>query len=148
MMESLADKVRMSLLWVLAMVAFFAYRTLAVNAGAGEVSLLGDQDFASYLLVMMVFAFLSVTLGGRLNRLTNIVAGAIFTVAQVIMLIDGLVGYPSETFNLMTAVTVVAMASVVWFALRWPIHTFPTAPRTRRAREGSEPRVTSYAETH
>jgi hypothetical protein len=28
-------------------------------------------------------------------------------------------GYPSATFNLMTAATVVAMAAVVWLAYRW-----------------------------
>ena len=137
-MEDLAYRVRMSALWLMAMIAFFAYRTLAVNAGATEVSLLGDQDFASYLLVMMVFAFLSLTLGNRLNRLTNIVAGAIFTVAQVIMLLDGLTGYPSETFNLMTGATVIATASVVWFALRWPKRPAAAKPTIPVAREAAE----------
>jgi hypothetical protein len=116
----LSYKVRLSALWLLAMVAFFAYRTLAASEGATNVSLLGNQDFATYLLVLMAFAFLSLALPSRLNRLTNIIAGAIVGVLQVIMLVDGLLGYPSKTFNLMTGVTVVTMASVVWFALRWP----------------------------
>lgn len=118
-MDDLAYKVRLSALWLLGMVAFFAYRTLAVSQGATEVSLLGNRDFSTYLLVMMAFAFLSLVLGSRLSRLTNLIAGAIFLVLQAIMLGDGLAGYSSETFNLMTGVTVVAMASVVWFAYRW-----------------------------
>ena len=119
-MDDLSYKVRLATLWLLAMIAFSAYRMLALSAGATEVSLLGDQDFASYLLVMAAFAFLSLTLPSRLNRLANIIAGSIFGVAQVIMLVDGLVGYTSEVFNAMTGVTVVAMASVIWLAYRWP----------------------------
>ena len=81
---------------------------------------MGDRDFASYLLVMMVFGFLALTLTSRLNRTVNMVAGAIFLVAQLGLLVDGLFGYPSEPFNVMTGVTVVVMASVVWLAFRWP----------------------------
>lgn len=119
-MDELSYKIRIAALWLLGIVAFFAYRTLAVSEQAREVSLLGNRDFTSYLLVMMAFAFLSLTMTRRLNRLMNMIAGAIFLVAQSIVLGDGLVGYPSETFNVMTGVTVVAMASIVWLAFRWP----------------------------
>jgi hypothetical protein len=129
----LAYKVRLSALWLLGMIAFFAYRTLAASEGATNVSLLGNQDFATYLLVMMAFAFLSLVLPSRLNRLTNIIAGGIVGVLQVIMLVDGVLGYPSETFNLMTGVTVVTMASVVWFALMWPKRPDGTQPAPRRS---------------
>jgi hypothetical protein len=118
--EELSYKVRISVFWLLQMVAFFAYRTFAVSEGATEVSVLDTDDFASYLLVAMAFAFLSLTLPSRLNRLTNIIAGSIFGVGQLIMLIDGLTGYPSATFNLMTGATIVFMASVIWFAYKWP----------------------------
>jgi hypothetical protein len=122
-MDELSYKVRIAALWLLSTVAFFAYRTIALSEGAGagelhQVSLLTNQDFALYLLVMMVFGFLSLVLPSRLNRLTNMIAGAVVGVAQVI--IDGLVGYPSAVFNLMTGVTVVAMAAVIWLAFRWP----------------------------
>lgn len=119
-MDELSYKVRIAALWLLAMIAFFAYRTLALSDGATEVSLLGDRDFASYLLVMMLFAFLSLILPRRLNRLTNIIAGAIFGAAQAIMLVDGTVGYGWRAFNLMTGASVVVLASIVWFANRWP----------------------------
>ena len=119
-METLSYRVRISALWLLHMVAFFAYRTLAVSEGATEVSVLDNDDFASYLLVAMIFTFLSLILKGRANRWTNIIAGAIVGILQLIMFVDGIVGYPSATFNLMTGATVVAMASVVWFAYKWP----------------------------
>lgn len=119
-MEVLAHKLRLAMLWLLSMVALFAYRTLALSEDATEVSILGNDDFATYLLVMMLFAFLSMTLPTQMNRRVNLVAGAIVGVGQVIMLTDGLLGYPSATFNLMTGATVVMMASIVWLASRWP----------------------------
>jgi len=119
-MDELSYKNRIAALWLLAIVAFVGYRTLAVNEQAREVSLLGNQDFASYLLVMMTFAFLSLILPSRLNRLMNMIAGGIFLVLQSIMLADGAFGYPSGTFNAMTGVTVVATGSIVWLAFRWP----------------------------
>ena len=118
--QDLSYKVRMSTLWLLQGVAFFAYRTIAVSEGATEVSLLSNEDFASYLLVAMGFAFLSLVLPSRLDRLTNLIAGTIFGVIQAIMLADGLTAYPTAVFNLMTGATVVVMAAVVWFAYRWP----------------------------
>ena len=119
-MDELSYKVRIASLWLLAIVAFFGYRTLAVSAGAREVSLLGDTDFASYLSVLMLFAFLSLVLPSRLNRLTNEIAGTIFLVAQLIMLADGVIGYPPEVFNAMTGAAVIATASITWLAFRWP----------------------------
>jgi hypothetical protein len=119
-MAELSYKVRIAALWFLHIVAFFVYRTLALSDGATEVSVLGNDDFAIYLVVAMGFAFLSLTLPSRLNRLTNIIAGAIFGVLQLIMLVDGITGYPSATFNLMTGATVVVMASVIWFSYKWP----------------------------
>ena len=119
-MRDLSYKVRIAALWLLYLVAFFAYRTLALSEGADEVSLLGNDDFAVYMLVGMGFAFLSLVLPSRLNRLTNVVAGAIFAVFQVIMLADGLVGYPSATFNLMTGATLAFLGAVIWFAAVWP----------------------------
>jgi hypothetical protein len=36
------------------------------------------------------------------------------------MLIDGVTGYPSVSFNLMIGAVVVFMAAVIWLAFRWP----------------------------
>ena len=120
MEDQLSYRLRMSALWILQMIAFFAYRTIAVSEGVTEVSVLSNSELATVLLVMMVFAFLSLTLGIlRFNRLMNIIAGAIFAVLQLIMLIDGLTAYPAQSFNLMTGASVVFAASVVWLAARW-----------------------------
>jgi hypothetical protein len=139
-MEALAYKVRLAAFWLLSAVAFFAYRTLALSAEATEVSLLGD-DFATYLLVIMGFAALALILPTRQNRSVNLIAGSIVGVAQVIMLIDGLLGYPSATFNLMTGATVVNMAAVVWLAYRWhePATEKPAAKADRTAQRHRTP---------
>lgn len=147
-MDELSYKVRIATLWLVAIVAFFAYRTLAIAAGANEVSLLGDRDFVSYLAVMMGFAFLSLMLPSRFDRLVNLVAGAIFSVLQVIMLIDGWVGYPSETFNVMTGATVVATASIAWLAFRWPLGAGTALTPARDARvdhKTAAPKPTAHA---
>ena len=121
-MEDLSYRVRISVLWVLHIVAFFAYRTFAVSDGATEVSVLGNNDLAAYLLGMMVFTFLTLFLKGGSNRLMNIIGGSIMGVTQVIMLVDGLIGYPTASFNWMTGATIVILASIVWFTVKWPKH--------------------------
>jgi len=124
-MEELSYKIRISVLWVLHIVTFFAYRTFAVSDGATEVSVLGNNDLASYLLGMMVFTFLTLILKRQNNRLMNIIGGSIMGVAQVIMIVDGLIGYPTASFNWMTGATIVILASIVWFAVRWPKQQTP-----------------------
>ena len=102
------------------MIAFFAYRTIAVSEGVTEVSVLSNSELATVLLIMMVFAFLSLILGNlRSNRLMNIIAAAVFGVMQLIMLVDGLTAYPVQSFNLMTGASVVFMGTVIWIASRW-----------------------------
>lgn len=123
-MDALASKVRLAALWILSAVALFAYRTLALSENATEVSMLINEDFATYLLVMMFFAFLSLVLPLRINRLTNLIAGTIVGVAQTAMLADGLVGYPSATFNLLTGATLVNSGAIIWLAYRWHQPTF------------------------
>lgn len=116
----LSYKLRISTLWIMQMIAFTAYRTIAIAEGATEVSVLSSEELANVLLIMMVFAFLSLILGDRINRLTNIIAGSVFFLLNAIMLVDGLTAYPSARFNLMTGAEVVFAAAVVWFAFRWP----------------------------
>jgi hypothetical protein len=120
MQQDLAYKVRISALWLLFIVGFFAYRTLAVSEGATEVSVLDNDQFASYMLVAIGFAFLSLLLPSRLDRLTNLIAGTIFAMGQVAMFVDGITGYGGASFNLMTGATVAITASIPWLAYRWP----------------------------
>lgn len=119
-METLAYKVRLSALWLMSIVAFFVYRTLALSEGATEVSVLTNTELARVSFIMMVFGFLTLMLPRTLNRLTNIIAGSIFLVGQLIMLLDGLTAYSDASFNLMTGAAVAFLATVVGLAVRWP----------------------------
>lgn len=134
-MQDLSYKVRISTLWLLFMVGFFAYRTLALSEDAPEVSLQADVQFATYLLVAMGLAFLSLVLPSRLDRLTNVIGGLVFGVAQVAMFADGITGYPAAVFNLMTGATLVILASIVWLAYRWPIPTIAAVKESSAAEE-------------
>lgn len=119
-MEGPAYKLRIAMLWIIDMVAFFAYRTIALNESATEVTVLSNSELATVLLIMMAFAFLSMVVKSGFNRLMNLIAGAIFALLQAIMLGDGLTAYPTAVFNLMTGAAVFSMGAVVWLAARWP----------------------------
>jgi hypothetical protein len=119
-MEGLSYKVRISVLWILFIITYFIYRTLALSVDATNVSILGNVEFASMMLALMLFTVLTLTLDNKTNRTVNMVAGGVFFAVQVIMLIDGMVGYSSEPFNWMTAASLVITALVFYFALRWP----------------------------
>jgi hypothetical protein len=118
--EELSNRVRISAFWILHIVAFFAYRTLASSVDAYNVSILNNTDFASYLAVMMAITLLSLILKGRTNRSLNIIAGSIVGAGQIIMFVDGMVGYPTEPFNWMTGATLVFMAAVIWLGIKLP----------------------------
>jgi hypothetical protein len=118
--EELSYRVRITALWILHIVAFFAYRTLAASVDAFNVSILNNTDFASYMAVIMAITLLSLVLKGRANRSFNIIAGAVVGAGQIIMFVDGMVGYPAEPFNWMTGATIVFMGAVVWLAIKLP----------------------------
>ena len=71
-MENLTlNRTRVSVLWLLAMISLFGYATLAANEvpeNFNNLSLVSDQDVASVSVVLMVFAFLSLTLKGSANH--------------------------------------------------------------------------------
>jgi hypothetical protein len=48
------------------------------------------------------------------------------------MFADGITGYPEATFNLMTGATVVIVASIIWFAYRWPKEAIVEASDTSK----------------
>ena len=119
-MEELSYRVRLAALWVMNMIAFFAYRTIAISEGATEVSVLSNMELATILVLLMVFAFLTLLLGRKNNRPMNIIAGTVFGIGELALFIDGITGYPSAPFNVMTGAAVVLMVSVVWLARKWP----------------------------
>jgi len=119
-MEELSNRVRISALWIMHIIAFFAYRTLALSENANEVSILSNVDFSSYITVMMTIAFLSLILRGRTYRSFNLIGGIVVGVTQAIMFVDGMVGYPKSPFNWMTAATLVIQAAIIWLAVKLP----------------------------
>jgi len=71
--------------------------------------------FAILLLVPLIMAFLSLTLKDSTNRWTNIIVGIVFTVFQLVALIETL-AEPSAWATLMELSKVVAPALIVWYA--------------------------------
>ena len=71
--------------------------------------------FAILLLVPLIMAFLSLTLKNPTNRWTNIILGIVFTVLQLVALIETL-AQPSAWAILMEISKVVAPALIVWYA--------------------------------
>lgn len=69
---------------------------------------------------MMVFAFLSVALQGRTNRLTNTIAGTVVGLGTFIALVDAVTVNFYGIYNLMMGAVVVSMILVVWFARKMP----------------------------
>ena len=118
-MENLSYKLKIAALWVLNMVFFIVYRTIALNENAVETSLLSNGELATMLALMFLFAVLTVFLKYKLNRSTNIIAGTVFGVAHLAVFVDGIIGYPTAIFNIMSGISILLMAAVIWLAVRW-----------------------------
>jgi hypothetical protein len=110
-------------LWILDIIGFAIYRTLAFNENAYNVSLTSIGEFMTIIAILAVITLLAVVLKGPLFRLLNIIAGIIFLVIQIIMFVDGITSYPSATFNIATGATIVVLATLVIFAFRLPKKT-------------------------
>ena len=119
-MEGLSYRLRLAALWIMNMIAFFAYRTIAISEGATEVSLLSNTELATILVLLMVFALLTLLLGRKNSRSMNIIAGVVFAIGELAIFVDGIVGYPSAPFNVMSGAAAVVMVAVVWLARKWP----------------------------
>jgi len=104
-------------------VALLGYVTIAVHEvpeNLSNISLVTDQEIATTSIVLMIFAVLSLTLKGKINRLTNIVAGSIFGLLAFIVLVDGVTVNINGFYNLMMSAFVISMVLVVWFARKMP----------------------------
>jgi hypothetical protein len=120
-------KIKISVLWLFASIAFLAHQTLVLmepgiiaQLMAGEVE--GQKIgpglilfFAILMLVPMVMAFLSLTLKDSMNRWVNIIVGAFFAVFWFVGVVDA-----AQTAYwggaLMTLSAVVASVLIVWSA--------------------------------
>jgi len=121
-------KIKISVLWLFYAVALMAYFILGIFEpdvlqeflDTGEIGgmKVGPElllVFAILLLVPLIMAFLSLTLKDSTNRWTNIIVGIVFTVFQLVALIETL-AEPSAWATLMELSKVVAPALIVWYA--------------------------------
>ncbi len=123
-MENLTlHKMRISILWLIALAAFFGYVIIAgdeVPANLSNLSLISNQELASVSIVIMIFAFLSVTLKGSLNRLANIIAGVIIGIGSIVAFFDGVTVNLYGIYNVMMGVVFISMVLVILFAYKMP----------------------------
>jgi len=126
--EDLEDwKIKITVLWVFAAVAFLAHQILVLMepgiiaqlmAGEAEGQKIGPElilSFAILMLVPLVMAFLSLTLKESMNRWVNIIVGAVFAA----LWFTGIVDAAQSAYwggALMTLSAVVASALIVWYA--------------------------------
>jgi len=123
-------KIKISVLWLFYAVALLAYFILGIFEpdvlqqflDTGEIGgmKIGPEIlliFAILLLVPLVMAFLSMTLKDSINRWANIIVGIVFTVFQVVALIEILTLPTVYAYAvLMELSKVVAPALIVWYA--------------------------------
>jgi hypothetical protein len=131
-MEKLALKIRLAVLWLFVAVAMSANTILyfvvpgAIDKiRAGEV--VGMQATPELLLVMaityfwvpLVMAVLSLTLRDRGNRLANIVLGIFYSVFIVFELVMNIVTVAYPYLILMDISAIVISALIAWYAWKW-----------------------------
>jgi hypothetical protein len=126
--EDLEDwKIKITVLWLFAAVAFLAHQILVLMepgiiaqlmAGEAEGQKIGPElilSFAILMLVPMVMAFLSLTMKDSINRWVNIIVGGVFAALWFIGVVDAaLSAYWGGA--LMTLSAIVASALIVWYA--------------------------------
>jgi len=120
-------KIKISVLWLFASIAFLAHQILLLmEPGIIENLMAGEAEgqkivpelilfFAILMLVPMLMAFLSLTLKYSINRRVNIIVGTIFAVIWLVGVVDAV---QSAYWGgaLMTFSAVVASVLIVWYA--------------------------------
>jgi hypothetical protein len=120
-------KIKISVLWLFASVAFLAHQILVLMepgiiaqlmAGEAEGQKIGPElilFFAISMLVPLVMAFLSLTLKDSMNRWVNIILGTVFAALWFVGVVSAaLSAYWGEA--LMTLSAVAASTLIVWYA--------------------------------
>ena len=120
-------KIKISVLWLFAAVAFLAHQILVLMEPGIIAQLMAEEAegqkigpelilfFAILMLVPLVMAFLSLTLKDSINRLVNIIVGTVFAALWFVGVVDAA---QSAYWGgaLMTLSAVVASALIVWYA--------------------------------
>ena len=143
-MQEMVRKLRMVVLWIFlavatptAMVLYLGEPGMLRDALAGRMEgsdITAGQliMLAVFMVVPMVMAYLTLVLAPAANKWSNLVVGAVWTLAWAVDLFGSLGGYlGGEAF--LVVFGVVAGALIVWDAWRWPITA--AAPTVRRDRQ-------------
>ena len=124
-------KVKISVLWIFAVLSdVIAILLYIMEPGilqqfiSGEVE--GEKITPEYLLlgatillIMLVMAFLSVTLKDRVNRWANIAAGIAYFVLYLGDLVTSLTQLRAYRI-LLTGSGIIVYALIIWYAYKWP----------------------------
>ncbi len=123
--ESL-NKVRISVLWILEALTYLAYMAFLIMAPgildqlkSGTIQGTSVESavwaFASLFAIVMLLAFLALTLRGAVNRWVNVGAGAVFAVLEALALTTVLAN-PYGPIVFMSVLKVAIAASIAWLA--------------------------------
>ena len=114
---------RIVVLWVLGIIAFFGYAYLGMNENPvyrSNISLVTSQEIVIVLVILIIFAILSLILKGSTNRLTNIISGSVVGLGFLAAFVDGVTVNLSGMYNLMMGADVIIMIIIIVFAYRMP----------------------------
>lgn len=120
MKTGLDMKAKLSLLWLVAMLTY-TYGdvvTLMDPVKRGSMQLTPGFLLAAsvFMTIPIAMVLLSRLLAQRANRIANIIAGTIMSVALVLTLF---VAVPAMYYVFFTVIEVACTALVVWFASKW-----------------------------
>lgn len=120
-------RIKISVLWILAAIAFLAHQILVLMepgiiaqlmAGEAEGQKIGPEMilfFAVLMLVPLVMAFLSLILLDSANRWANIIVGAVFAVLWLVSAVNAAMSaYWGGALTTLSAAA--ATALIVWYA--------------------------------
>jgi Ca2+/Na+ antiporter len=133
--DLILHKVRISVLWVMAMVSDVASVLLYIlnpaileefiETGAiGGVAVTPEESLVGAILfsIMLVMALLSLTLKDKVNRWSNVAVGAVFLVLWVVSLIEFLAA-PVGSQILFAILGIIFFVLIIWYAYKWPKKT-------------------------
>jgi len=123
MVELTQNKKRIVILWVLGILVFFGYAYFGINeipVYRSNISLVSSQEIATVLIILIIFAVLSLILKGSTNRSMNIIVGSVFGLGFLAALVDGTDVNLYGIYNVMMGIEVIIMISIIVFAYRMP----------------------------
>jgi len=123
MVEITQNNKKLVILWVLGILAFLGYAYLGINeipVYRSNISLVSSQEIAIVLIILTIFAVLSLILKDSLNRSFNIIVGFVLGLGFLAALVDGMDVNLSGIYNVMMGVEVIIMIIIIMFAYRMP----------------------------